>query len=133
VGLPLLAIAAITGFSDVSSKGRRFLAAISAPLLLVIGSFFYYSVLPYAAYSTHWLNHKDVIRATNGPAEYFYRYVVEQGTPLLFEEFALEVGLENLPAKERLRAHVATLYLGNKQFAYYLYKEYPYYYEKKQR
>ena len=126
-GLPALGLGAIVGFKDSISKTRLFLAAIAAPFLFIISSYLFYLVLPYAAYSTHWLRAEDVIRATNGPAEYVYKYLVEPWTPQAFPKFAHDMGLENLTSKERLRAHVATIYLGKKQFAYYVYKAYPEY------
>ena len=130
-GLPALGLGAIVGFKDSISRTRLFLAAIAAPFLFLVGSYLFYLVLPYAAYSTHWLRAEDVIRATNGPAEYVYKYLVEPWTPQALPQFTRDMGLENLTSKERLRAHVAAVYLGKKQFAYYVYKAYPEYADQK--
>lgn len=129
--LPTIGVMAIVGFKDNVSKIRLWLSALAAPIIFLIASYLFYLVLPYAAYSTHWLNPKDVIRATNGPPEYFYRYVVEQMTPLKFPSYAHEMGLDNLSPKERLRSHVAIVYLGQKQFTFFVYKSYPEEYKRK--
>ena len=124
-GLPIFVVFAIVGFKEKISKIRLWLSALSAPFLFSIGSFLFYLVLPYSAYSTHWLHSKDVIRATNGPPEFFYRYVVEPFTPLIFPSYVDEFGMNNLSPKERLRAHVASVYLGQKEFNFFMYKSYP--------
>ena len=86
--------------------------------------------MPYAAYSTHWVEPKALIRSTNGPPYYFYRYAVEQFTPLQFSGFAYDIGLENLDTKERFRAHLAAVYLGKKQYWLYVSKAHPEYFER---
>ena len=131
LGLPSVLIILIAGKKDPPSKGRLILSAVVAPLIFLVGSFLYYNVLPYAAYSTHWVGTKEIIRTTNGPSEYFYKYVVEKFTPLQFPNFVHEMGFDKLSSKERFRAHVAAVYCGKKEFAYYVYKAYPTYFEKK--
>lgn len=134
LGLPLFAaIAVAIGFKNAFSKVRLFVGAVTAPFIFLLGSFLFYAILPYAAYSTHMLKARDLIRATNGPAEFVYKYVVEKFTPQQFPQFAHNVGLANLSSKERLRAHVAAVYLGNKQFSYYVHKAYPKYAESQKR
>jgi len=122
--LPLVGIVGIAGYKRMST-GRLFGAAVAAPVLLLLGTYLYFLVLPYAAYSTHWLKATDVIRATNGPPEYLYKYIAEEVTPLQFPLFVRDVGEENLTSTERLRAHVAVIYLGNKEFSSYMYNAYP--------
>ena len=130
LGIPLLATFLIAGKKEPLSKIRLFLAGIAAPIVFLVFSAIYYNILPYAAYSTHWLGTKEVIRSTNGPSYYFYRYAVEQFTPLQFPGFTKDIGMENMSTKERYRAHVAIVYCGNKQYWYYIYKAYPDYFEK---
>ncbi len=128
LGLPILGIAAIAGFfRNTTSKTRLLLASIAAPFLLFIGSFLFFLILPYAAYSVHWLRAEDVIRATNGPAEYYYKYVAHWETQRSLQQYGQDTGLGNLTSKEQLRIHVATTYLGRKQLAYYVYEAYPEY------
>jgi len=128
--LPILLTILIAGKNEPLSKARLFLAGIAAPIVFLVFSTIYYNILPYAAYATHWLGPQEVIRTTNGPSYYFYRYAVEPFTPLQFSGYTKDIGLENMNAKERFRAHVAAVYCGNKQHAYYVLKTYPDYFEK---
>lgn len=132
LGLPILCVYIIVYFENIASKIRLWLAALAAPIIFLIASYLFFLVLPYAAYSTHWLYTKDVIRATNGPPEYFFRYVVEP-IPLMirFPKYVKEIGFDNLSSKERLRSHVAIVYLGEKQFSFFVYKSYPEEYKRK--
>ena len=129
--LPTLGALAIVGFKDTASKIRLWLSALAAPIIFLIASFLFYLVLPYVAYSTHWLYARDVIRATNGPPEYYYRYVVEPFGFISFPKYVEEMGFDNLSPKERLRSHVAIMYLGKKQFTFFVYKSYPEEYKRK--
>ncbi len=129
LGLPLLLTVLIVGKKDPPSKGRLFLSGVVAPLIFLVFSIIYYNLLPYTAYSTHWIGPKELIRSTNGPSYYFYKYAVEQFTPLQFPGFTHDIGFENLDTKERFRAHVAAVYCGNKQYWYYVSKAYPEYFE----
>jgi len=125
LGLPILCVYIIVCFfKDIASKIRLWLSALAAPIIFLIASYLFFLVLPYAAYSTHWLHAKDVIRATNGPPEYFHRYV----TPIFYiplRRYVKEIGVDNLSPKERLRFHVADIYLGEKQFTFFVYKSFP--------
>ena len=127
LGLPILCVSVIVCFfKDIASKIRLWLAALAAPIIFLIASYLFFLVLPYAAYSTHWLYTKDVIRATNGPPEYFYRYVVEpMALKIRFPMYVKEIGFDNLSPEERLRSHVAMVYLGEKQFTFFVYKSFP--------
>ena len=128
---PTIGVLAIVGFKDNVSKIRLWLSALAAPIIFLIASYLFYLVLPYAAYSTHWLYAEDVIRATNGPPEYFYRYIVEPFTPLILPRYVEEIGFDNFSPKERLRSHAALIYLGQKQFTFFVYKSYPEEYKRK--
>ena len=109
--LPFLGVVASAGSKDQPSRSRVYLSAILAPALFYIGNLLFFWMLPYAAYSCHWLRAKDIMRATNGPAEYFYRFAVDWDIPYLSYPLA---GSEGDTAKERLRAHLAALYVGKK-------------------
>src|SRR6266513_3301474 len=106
--MPYIGILAIAGRR---TKGLLWVAALAAPFVMVVCSYLYFLMLPYAAYSTHWLKATDVIRATNGPSEYLYKYVVEEGTPLQFPGFIRQGSFASFTPTERLRAHVAAIYL----------------------
>lgn len=129
LGVPTFLTMLISGIKEPPSKGRLILAGIAAPIVFLVFSTFYYNLLPYGAYTAHWLGPTEVIRTTNGPSYYFYRYAVEPFTPLQFSRVANDIGLENMSAKERFREHVAAVYLGNKQYWYYVSRAYPDYYE----
>jgi hypothetical protein len=129
--LPIIGAFAIMGFKDTTSKIRLWLSALAAPIIFFIAGYLFFLVLPYAAYSTHWLNARDVIRATNGPSQYFYTYVVEPFGFITFPRYVEEMGFYNLSSKERLRSHVAIIYLGKKQFTFFVYKSYPEEYERR--
>jgi len=109
------------GQFEVQSKGSQILRECPTGIA---------SVVPDAAYSTHWLNPDDVIKATNGPPVYVFKYITEMGSPIQYPKLVSDIGPENMNTKEKLRAHVASVYLGKKQFAYYLSKADPEYYEK---
>jgi hypothetical protein len=131
-GLPTYALLAIIGFKEPISKVRIVIAYIPAPIIFILSSLLFYTILPYAAYSTHWLNAKDVIGATNGPPEFYYKYVMDKMLPLgMMPKLAQEIGLDTMSSKERLRVHVAALYLSDEQKDYYLNKTYPKYIESK--
>jgi hypothetical protein len=78
-----------------------------------------------AADTIHWLNAKDVLKSTNGPANVYYEYVVERTTPVFFSGYLSRDKLKNMTPKERLRAHVATVYLDNEEAFYYFENNYP--------
>jgi hypothetical protein len=129
LGVPFLLTALIAGKKEPPSKGRLILASAAAPIIFLVFSTIYYNVLPWAAYSTHWVGPKEIIRTANGPPYFFYRYVVEPFTPLQFSRVAYDRGLHNMTAKERFRAHLAGVYCGRDQEWYYVSKAYPDYVE----
>jgi len=49
----------------------------------------------------------------------------------MMPKLAQEIGLDTMSSKERLRVHVAALYLSDEQKDYYLNKTYPKYIESK--
>ena len=125
IGLPLLIVLAIAGLNTPRRVTRLLGAAVAAPLAMLLSTHLYFLVLPYAAYSTHWLKASDLIAATNGPSEYFYEYVLEPILPLAEQEIVGESARIPLTSKERLRMHVARTYLGEEKFLFYLRKTYP--------
>jgi len=128
LGIPFYFLTLIIN-KEPLSKIRLFGAGIAAPVIFIVFSSIYFNVLPYAAYTTHWLHSQEVIRATNGPPYYFYRYVAEPLTPLRYSGFIDYIEIKSMSAKERLRAHAAAVYLNDSQHMYYFYKAYPDYFE----
>jgi hypothetical protein len=129
-GLPLLVFFLIIGLKETPSKIRTVLAGIMAPGMFFVGSLVFNAVLPYAAYSTHWVKTEAIIRTTNGPSEYFYKFVVEPFTTIRLHTFVEDIGFENLSSKEQFRAHVASIYCGKEQLSCYIYRVYPDYFDK---
>lgn len=119
VGLPLVAVADIAGRPGTVPRYRTYLAAGAAPVLLLLCNGLFFSMLPVAARTTYWLEARNVIRATNGPAEYVYRYLVEPGSGLGMPAFVERLGAGRLDPTERLRAHFAATYLSPERFGYY--------------
>ena len=128
LGIPGILIALIAGWKEPCSRRRLFLAAISAPIILFVFSIIYFKVLPLATYSTHWVGTDKIIRTTNGPTYYFYRFLVRPLTSLQLPDFAYDIGPGNMAPKEHFRAHVVGLYCGKKQLWYYVSTVYPDYY-----
>ena len=73
-------------------------------------------------WTVHWLNARDVIRATNGPAAIVYKYFASIGTPTSLPRF-----FERTPQRpvDLLRCHVAAIYLGRDEMNYFLAHQYP--------
>ncbi len=124
VGLPLYLTLRIPFGSLTSPKtttGRLILGALIAPVNALGGSFAFLWLLPFAAYTVHWLNPYDVIGATNGPAAVTYS-VLKHFTPLPVKNYFIEV---NNTDREMLRNHVASFYLGRQGEQWYVKLSYP--------
>jgi len=124
VGLPLYLTLRIPFGNLTSPKttiGRLILGSLIAPLNALGGYFVFLWLLPYAAFTVHWLSPYDVMGATNGPAAVTYsvlRYVM----PLPVKDYYTEVSNTD---REMLRNHVASFYLGWKEEAGYVRLSYP--------
>lgn len=129
LGIPGILIILIAGWKEPYSRRRMFLATISAPIILFVFSIIYFKVLPLATYSTHWVGTDKIIRTTNGPTYYFYRFLVRPLTDLQIPDFAYDIVPSNMVLKEHFRAHVVGLYCGKKQLWYYVSTVYPDYYK----
>lgn len=122
---PIYLTYTFSGLNKKLAPIRYWLAGIIAPILFIVFSYFFYLALPYAGYATSWLHPKNVIKSTNGPASLYFEYVVEDLTPLTYTNYVHQIGLNNMSAKERLRAHVASVYLSNRGNYYYVRNTYP--------
>lgn len=122
VGLPMLSLTPILGKSERLTFRRGLAASVVLPVVCLIGSFFFHLALPYAGWTVHWLNARDVIRATNGPTAFVYRYFASIGTPTALPRY-----FERTPqkAEDLLRCHVAAVYLGDRQISYFVAHQYP--------
>ena len=109
--LPLLLLAGIASLRQKQTKPSRLrliVAGLAMPFAMMLGNQMFFSLLPYAAYATHWgLAGEDIFKATNGPAEYFYGAVAEWELPFLPTNLDKYDGDS---AKDRLRAHLLDLW-----------------------
>ena len=128
VGVPFLAAQLVIGKKEGISFDRGILAAFVFPLACLLSTYVFYLALPAAAWTVHWLNPNDIIKATNGPAAFVYRYVAAPYSPAMvpgiFEQTPQRSG-------DLLRCHVATTYMGDQKFWYFVKKQYPDIYERK--
>lgn len=98
------------------------LTCISAPLLSVLGTFLFFSLLPLATRTVGWLRVDDVIRATNGPTAIFFRYLVAPYQVLTLPRFYKDTSQQDV---DLLRSHVAIIFLREDNIPYFVSKQYP--------
>jgi hypothetical protein len=107
IGVPnILLLGALTK----ETKATPIIAAILTPFAFAIGYALFFLVLPYAAWTIHWLGARDVIRSANGPATVFYKLAVEPDIPRIGPKLEIEKGET---ANERLRSHIARTYVSD--------------------
>ena len=125
LGLPLLLTLRIP-FGNLRAptvtKGRLLLGALVAPVNAILGYLAFFWVLQYAALSVHWLNARDVMGATNGPAAVTYSIVLKHFMPLPLRSYYSEVTETD---RDMLRNHIASYYLGRGGEASYVRLAYP--------
>jgi hypothetical protein len=125
VGLPCLAVVFVAAGNlknEAVSRVRLWLAALLAPFFMAAGYAVFFFALEYGALSTHWLRARDVIGATNGPAEFVYSHGLGRLMPL---PVAGELTRVVRTDRDMLRAHVASYYLGRNEYARYIREAYP--------
>lgn len=129
-GVPFLAVSTVIGKREEISFDRGIAAAVVFPIACLISTYLFYLVLPAAAWTIRWVNPNDVIKATNGPAAYVYRYVAAPYSPTMLPGI-----FEQTPQRpaDLLRCHVAATYMGNQKFWYFVKKQYPELYAQKLR
>lgn len=125
--LPLLANFWITGLmrNEKWTRFRLFLSAIMTPFFCGIGSYIFLLALPYVGYTTHWLKAENVIRASNGPAWVYFKYIGSHLIPLQTPGYTDEVGND---LKTLYRNHIASVYLSDEQHMRFIKYEYPDFY-----
>ena len=102
---------------------RYVFALFAPPILAFLGSILFSIVLPLTAFTTHWLDARDVIGATNGPAYYIFSWCPPQAEPDYLYRTAGTT-------QDYLRCHVAYVYLSERSQEYFVKKAYPALYEK---
>jgi hypothetical protein len=123
--LPLI-ITLWVGLGNLDSprtSGFRLLAGfIVAPVASSLAYVLFFWALQYAAISTHWLRADDVIGSTNGPAQVVYGLGLGRVLPLPVSGLLTSVTRTD---RDMLRNHVATYYLGRREFDRYVHEAYP--------
>jgi hypothetical protein len=119
--LPLLPIVWL--LKDGSRSFVRLASSfVLTPVLFLVSAFLFYLILPYAAISVHWLRADDVIKASNGPSFYFYRYVTSFGHPLRLPAY---YSITQQTYRDLVRTHVASIYLSDSQHYAFVKNAYP--------
>jgi hypothetical protein len=108
MGLSLFAFIMLAGNE---TKPRMVIALVAMPFLCAIGYAFFFAVLPYATWTIGWLKDREVVAATNGPATFFYRFIVRPDIPRIGPQLSDTV--TGPDAKSELRNHVLAMYVSN--------------------
>jgi len=120
VGLPMLAIMPI--IKDKVTVLRGIVASIILPIACTIASVIFFKLLPLAGMTVVWLNVKDVVRATNGPAALVFKYLVAHSTPVILPRY-----FDKTPQTEQdeLRCHIAAVFISDAKIGYFIRNQYP--------
>jgi len=107
---------------------RGLVVSILVPVVCVISTSIFYWGLSYAGAAVGWMaNPKDLIKATNGSAAVLFKYVASPLTPTIVPAIYSDTPQKDV---DLLRCHVASTYLSNKKFGYFVKHQYPEIYEK---
>jgi hypothetical protein len=105
------------------SRVRLAVAAFAGPVLPLIGSLLFSFLLPFAAWTVHWLRAEDVIRATNGPT--YYAFVSSEWVSPIWIPVPSYVIDTPRTTKDILRCHAAYLYLSEVEQGRFVHAAYP--------
>lgn len=117
-----LAAIAVVGKRETISFGRGIAVAVVIPIACLISKYLFYLVLPAAAWTIHWLNPSDVIKSTNGPTAFVFRYVTLPFSQIAAPDIFYRTPLTH---QDLLRCHVANSYMGGQAWRYFIKKQYP--------
>lgn len=120
--LPLLVAMPILGQSSPPTAGRIWAAAAALPITCMLGSAIFFFALPYAAKPVHWLRGDDVIRATNGPGCFVFKYITCIGSNPRVPWF---YSLTPQTPKDLVRCHVAGIFLDSDDLQKFVAQQYP--------
>ena len=118
--LPFAAIYKL--FSNNITALKSVLIAVLIPISCVISSAIFFFLLPCAGMTLGWVKAKDIIKATNGPAAFYFKYVVAPYAPILLPDFYQQTPKQDI---DMLRCHVAEVFLSDKRKIYFLKNQYP--------
>ncbi len=118
----LVSALAICSRSENVSLVRGSLLALVFPFACGLGTYLFFTALPSAAWTLRWLGEKDLIKATNGPPAFAFRYLVKPfGLISVPGFYHLTPGND----VDLLRCHFASTYLDKKELGSFLNNQYP--------
>jgi hypothetical protein len=126
--LPMLINFWLSGLfkSEQITKGKLILSAFLTPLFSYLGTYIFFLILPFAAYTIHWLEPDNVIKATNGSPYYYYKFIGSWLMPIKTASFPSEF---NKDTKSKFRNHIAQDYFSDENRNYFIKYSYPELYE----
>jgi len=128
IGGPVSVVVALLDKESKITFMRGVMASILVPVACYISSALFYWGLTFTGDAFGWMfNPKDLIKATNGPAAVIYKYVASPFMPTIVPAIYSDTPQEDI---DLLRCHVASTYLNNKKFGYFVKHQYPEIYEK---
>ena len=103
-GLSFLPFLAIFKLFENPKTWKNIIIAVTFPVVCLISSLIYYNLLPYAGKTIGWVSAKNIIRATNGPAAFYFKYAVAP-----FDIIQLPAFYDQTPMRDidKLRCHIA--------------------------
>ena len=124
-GCPIYFLVIIRNVFGRFTKARLVLSSVLAPILAISSYKALVILLPYIAIPTHFLAENHKFQASSPPFVYIFEYLIEPFSTIQYSNWVDIVGLENMSATERLRAHVASVYCSDAQEIHYLATIYP--------
>ena len=109
------------GHERVSLK-RGLLAAVLIPASCVLSTVLYFYLLPFAALTFHWLNYKDLMKATNGSPAFVFKYFYSPVSYTHYTDYFQKTPKSDI---DWLRCNVATLYLTEQNQELFMKTQYP--------
>jgi hypothetical protein len=103
--------------------------ALVAPVLFGVSTILFAVAIAYlGSVAMRWVKLEDLVRATNGPADLYFKTALVSLTTYPDRNLSPSWGGEELTDEEMLRLHVVSVY-SDKQFPYYLKAAHPGYVE----
>ena len=125
LGIPLAGTVWIAGAREDSPRWRTVLAGFAAPALCAAAWIPFSALLPLAAKTVHWLDPVSLVRATNGPSYYVFKYIVLPATPLQFPFPGEEASQFKFSDRDLARLHVASVYMSAPREGWFIREAYP--------
>lgn len=124
LGIPALGTAVIAG-GEISKRWRVAVAALLAPALCLASWIPFGLLLPIAAWTVQWLDPVALVRATNGPNFYVFKYIAAPFSPIRVQFPSQELSERNLTDRDAVRLHVASVYMSSENLQWFIQEAYP--------